>query len=183
MAAIPANGEWRRAYLSNVLNAYDTLAQLCLHEGLHGLRAMQTYLDVDQFVRQLPSAWDWNEFVTVVKSWRIRSAAYHTFYISQFLMNSPVPKHVFAELNPGATAKACVQSLISAESLLAAKPTVGWRYPALVKLALVDRWRDVARLLRRVVLPSRAWRNQRYGNDAKLPQHWQHLWQVVQQGS
>ena len=68
------------------LSSMDILAHLCLHAAMHGLLAMQTFFDIDVWVRSLPENWDWEGFIELVGNWQLRSAAYHALSFSQYFM-------------------------------------------------------------------------------------------------
>ncbi len=164
------------------LSDQDTFAHLCLHQAMHGLQMMHGFFDVDLFVRSLPQDWDWDEFLILVEMWHLRSAVYHTLSFSHYFMETPLPSGLLERLDPGPFARWRVSRLLTAESLLADRPTLGRRYPTLVKIALVDRFSTVARLIIQVGFASSNQRRSFSQSKMSLPQYWQHIWTVIERG-
>jgi hypothetical protein len=168
---------------SNVRNLshYDTLAHLCLNLALHGLKNLQSYLDIDLWIRNLSDSWDWEEFLERVFQWQIRSVTYHVLSICKYLFDTPLPENILQRLDPGRLARWRVTLLISSQSILADRPSLGKRYPTLVKLALIDSFPLILVTLRRLFLPGKAWREYNpYGRS--LFAHWSHVSHVVNKG-
>jgi hypothetical protein len=164
------------------LSSVDMLAHLCLHASMHGLQSMQTFFDIDVWVRSLPENWDWNSFIKLVGSWQVRSAAYHALSFSQYLMGTPLPVEVLSRLDPGWAARFRVQCILSYEALLADRPSVGKRYPTLVKLMLVDRIPSIMRVLFQVLKPPPDRRQEYQAGSDSLFQHWKHIWKIFRRG-
>jgi hypothetical protein len=163
------------------LSPYDTLAYLCLHLALHGLMFPQSYLDVDLWIRDLPSDWDWNSFIELINKWQIRSAVYHVLSYSQTLMGTPIPEGILKRLNPGWLARWRVGSLISSQSFLANKKGLASRYPTLVKLAIIDRLPIILVTLIKLAFPEKAWLEQN-PVSRNLLERWMHILHVVKRG-
>jgi hypothetical protein len=169
-----------------VLSPYDMLAHLCLHLALHGLIAYKSYLDVDLYIRNLPPDWEWEQFIELVESWQIRSATYHVFTFSHYFMDTPLPDGLLRRLDPGLWARWRLRLLITAESLVSDRPTLGKRYPTLVKLALIDRLSRIVSTLFKLIFPDTAWLKQQYGENSTLLKcfwrHITHVWIVTERG-
>jgi hypothetical protein len=163
------------------LSTYDTLAYLCLHLGLHGLQFPQSYLDIDLWVRNLSDTWDWDRFLDLVDQWRIRSVAYHVLSICKDLMGTPLPDGLLKRLDPGWLARIRVKTLISTTSILADRPSLGKRYPTLVKLALIDSLPSIMATLIKLAFPDKAWREHNPSGHNLLG-HWLHVLHVVKRG-
>ena len=172
----PDESIWQR-----FLSPYDTLVHLCLHLTLHGLQAMQTYLDVDLWIRNLPASWDWAEFIKLINKWQIRSATYHVLSFCREFMLTPLPENLLQQLDPGRLARWRVSLLISSEVLLANQSSPGKRYPTLVKLALIDRLPRLFWTLLKLAFPSQAWFNSNPQKRNRIT-HWLHVWQVLKRG-
>lgn len=160
---------------------YDTLAYLCLHLALHGLQFPQTCLDIDLWIRDLSEHWDWECFLERVDEWQIRSAAYHALSLCRDFMETPLPDKLLERLDPGWLARLRVSLLISSESILADRPSLGKRYPTLVKLALMDRLPLIWVTLIKLAFPDKAWRAHNPSGRGLLS-HWQHVLHVVKRG-
>jgi hypothetical protein len=163
------------------LSPYDTLATLILHLALHGLQAMQTYLDVDLWIRKLPETWEWDRFLDLVDEWQIRSASYHVLSICRDFMDTPLPAGILERLDPGWLARLRVKMLISSGSILANRPRPGRRYPTLVKLALIDRLPRMLVTLKKLAFPDKTWREHDPSGRSLLA-HWLHVLHVVKSG-
>jgi hypothetical protein len=163
------------------LSPHDMLAYLCLHLGLHGLQFPQSYLDIDLWIRNLSDIWDWDRFLELVNQWRIRSVAYHVLSICKDLMGTPIPDGLLKRLDPGWLARIRVKMLISSTSILADCPSLGKRYPTLVKLALIDSLPSIIATLIKLAFPDKAWREYNPSGHGLLG-HWLHVMQVVKRG-
>lgn len=181
--AVPLPAEkWGQSY---TLCEEDTLAYLCLHLALHGLQPLRAYLDVDQFIKLRTTAdtWQWQRFVQRAEEWQIRSAAYHVFKFAGELLGTPLPPTLLQQLDPGATARFRVARLLQPADLLT--PTsraYGRRYPALVKIALLDQGAAMFTVAGRVLFPASEWRAIRYHGRTSLWYHWQHGLNVILRG-
>jgi hypothetical protein len=181
--SIPVDGSKGNSVWSANLSPYDMLAHLCLHQALHGLQAMNTYLDIDLYIRNLPSAWDWDMFIHLVEQWQARSAAYHALLFSKYFMGTPIPVNIFEKLDPGKSARWRVGSLITANSLLGGRPTLGNRFPKLVVLALTDNFPKAIRTVWQILLPDKSRLQQRYGAGKSIFWFWRHMWNTFRQGN
>jgi hypothetical protein len=165
-------------HLHYSLNLSFTLAHLCLHAATHGLSAQApfTYLDIDCWIRAEGSNIQWAEFIEIVKEWKIRSAAYHTFQLCKQIYNTPFPPEVIRQLNPGFWAKWRVSLVYSFESYIShdlKKP--GIRNPKWVRLMLHDQFTDILKILLGGLFPTRELRKNVYGTSVSLPAHWSRI--------
>ena len=142
---------------------------------------MQSYLDIDLWIRILPDSWDWDRFLNLVNQWQIRSATYHVLSICKDFFNTPLPDGVLKRFDPGWLARLRVKLLISSQSILADRSTLGKRYPTLVKLALIDRLPRIIVTLIKLAFPPEAWRDHNPSGRGLLA-HWLHVLHVVKRG-
>lgn len=163
------------------LSPYDMLAHLCLHLALHGLQSMHSYLDIDLWLRGLPDDWDWDLFLNVVEEWQIRSATYHVFLFCRAFMNTPIPDNILKKLDPGRFARWRVRVLITSESLLEDRSSLGRRYPTLVKMVVVDRMSSIAKTLYHLIFPNKK-RRAYLPSQQSLLRHWIHIFKVLERG-
>ncbi len=163
------------------LSPYDTLAYLCLHLALHGLQFPQTCLDIDLWIRNLPDTWEWEQFLDLVDEWRIWSVVYHGLSTCRDFMGTPLPDGMLKRLDPGWLARLRVKMLISSESILADRPSLGKRYPTLVKLALIDHLPQILVTLLRLAFPGKAWREHNPSGRSLL-RRWRHVLHAVKRG-
>jgi hypothetical protein len=160
------------------LNLVDKLAHMCLHAATHGLSAQSpfTYLDLDSWVRKESSNINWQEFIQVAQSWKIRSAAYHTFQLCKHIYDTPIPNEVLMKVDPGFWAKWRVNWVYSIESYISnnhKKP--GIRTPKWVRLMLHDQFTDIPKILLGGLFPTSQFRQTVYGTPASLLSHWSRL--------
>lgn len=161
------------------LSPADVLAHLCLHLAMHGLQAVQSYLDIDLLIRAgLPEA-TWEAFVRIAAGWELRSAAYHALSFCRAWMDTPVPEEVMARLDPGWLAQRRVRYLLTAQDLLAGRHPLGIRYPTLTKVALVERLPRILPLLLANLQPPPEKRIQ-YAEHPLA--YWKHIWTVIRRG-
>lgn len=167
------------------LNPEQTLAYLCLHLGQHGLQFLHSLLDIDLFIRNVTrqADWQWNSFFLLVEGWRVRSVVYHVLLFSQALYNTPLPEGILERLDPGWLAKQRISKLLQPSDLIAARrASLGCRYPSLVKFMLIDRGRDIAKAVYKILNPGTGWLEQRYGRRVSLFHHWRHVGRVMLRG-
>lgn len=163
------------------LSAEDTFVHLCLHQALHGLQALKTYLDIDLFIRSLPGDWNWDALIQRLERWQLRSASYHTLTFCRHFMQTPLPTDLLRRLDPGPSARFRIAKLITAESLLENQGTLGRRYPALVKLMIVDRVSQIAALVfQAIARPGRSYRFQ--NKRVSLVSHWKNVFYTLNKG-
>lgn len=163
------------------LSKPDTLAHLCLNLALHGLIGSQTCLDIDLLIRTLPEAWDWEQFLSLVEQWQIHSVAYHAMSICRDFMDTPVPPGILKRLDPGWFARLRVRILISSQIILSDRPSLGRRFPTLVKLALIDRLPVILVTIKRLLFPGKAWQENNLARRS-IFRHWLNVFQAVKRG-
>jgi hypothetical protein len=168
-------------YWKMMLSPYDMLLNMCLHLALHGLQIMKNFYDVDLFLRNLPSDWDWKRFISIIKNSQLCSAAFHTFIFCQEFFRTPIPIQVLSALKPNRFDTWQVKLLITPKDILENRPSLGLRYPSLVKFALFDRSKIKIKSLLNLLFPSRQWLERHYAS-AHLFSHWTHLVQVLLRG-
>lgn len=185
---------WSRAVLSEesssdgdeplwktFLSPYDMLAHMCLHLALHGIQIMKNLWDVDLFLRELPENWDWNLFISVAEMWGLKSACYHVFLFCQEIFDTPLPNDVLIDLSPGPFDRWQVKQLISPEALLSDRPTLGKRYPTLVKFALFENSKVKWAAIRHLIFPDRALLENN-PQRRTIIDHWRHILDVFLRG-
>jgi len=163
------------------LSPYDELAYLCLHLGLHGLQLFKSYLDIDLFLRHLPDGWDWQKFLSVVKSWHTRSCTYHVFKFTRAFFDTPVPREILQDVKPGVLVRAWLSCLTSPQRLIAGKPSLGSKYPTLVKVALFDSFGRLITTIACVLFPREILKRKPF-QLRDLIHHWAHIRQVIARG-
>jgi hypothetical protein len=169
-------GLWKR-----LLSPYDMLAHLCLHAALHGLQNTKSYLDIDLWVRNPPAAWDWSRFMEIANQWRIRSAVFHVMMICVEFMGTPVPDDVLKQMDPGWLARWRVRQLISPKILMADRPSLGKRYPTLLKIALADHIAEIFLSIVKLIFPGKSMYTRHHARHGIIG-HWLHVLEVIKRG-
>jgi hypothetical protein len=117
----------------------------------------------------------------LVNQWQIRSSTYHVLSICRDFMGTPLPDGILKRLDPGWLARFRVKMLISSQSILADCPSMGRRYPTLVKLALIDRLPFIFVTLIKLAFPDKGWREHNPSWRGLLA-NWLHVLHVVRRG-
>lgn len=171
----------RKSLWSQALSPYDMLAYLCLHVALHGLQVSKNFLDIDLWIRKLPTTWNWDQFEAVVNQWQIRSVAYHALLICKISMGTPVPDLVLGQIDPGRHAHWRVQRFISPRILIGKQLVLGKRYPTLVKLALADHSSKILLAILKLLFPGRSAYSEHHFAKGIFG-HWLHVLEVIRRG-
>ncbi|MBU1749149.1 MAG: nucleotidyltransferase family protein [Chloroflexi bacterium] len=144
------------------LTAADSVLHQVWHAAVvHGYAdlGLRTLVDLDRTIRA--GALDWPDFVMLARRVRLATAAYFTLDMCVYLLDTPVPAAVLDELQPPAWRRRLVGRVLDRQAILHRQPTSA-RNRYLLRLLLVDRLRDVARLLYRTFFPERDWLVARY---------------------
>ncbi|MFC2064445.1 nucleotidyltransferase family protein [Chloroflexota bacterium] len=166
---------------TRMLSPMDMLAHSCLHLAMHGLQDMQNFLDLDLLLRNLPSEWDWSQFLALAKSWKIVSTTYHAFIFCQYLFETPIPAFVIESLTPNIFDRWPVKMLITPQAILKDRSTLGKRYPTLVKFALFDGGSTKLRAIHNLLFPNRSLLKNKPDHKS-LFHHWLHVFKVLLRG-
>jgi hypothetical protein len=145
------------------------------------LQVLKNYLDVDLWIRNLPSYWEWSRFIEIANQWQIRSAVFHVMLICRKFMATPVPEEVIKQIDPGWLARWRVRQLISPETLLADRSSLGKRYPTLVKLALADHLSSILLAVLKLAFPDKSMYTRHPVRQGILG-HWLHVLDVIKRG-
>jgi hypothetical protein len=169
-------GLWKQ-----LLSPYDMLAHLCLHSALHGLQVLKNYLDVDLWIRNLPANWNWSRFIEIANQWQIRSVVFHVFSICKQFMETPVPDEILTQVNPGWLACWRVRLLISPQKIMANRPSLGKRFPTLVKIALADHVSKIFLAVGKLAFPDSSMYTNHQTKQG-IVGHWLHILEVIKRG-
>ncbi len=96
-------------------------------------------------------------------------------------MATPVPADVLRQIDPGWLARWRVRQLITPETLLADRSSLGKRYPTLVKLSLGDRILSIFRTVLKLVFPGKSMYTKHPVQQGLLG-HWLHVLDVIKRG-
>jgi hypothetical protein len=163
------------------LAAEDSVLHQIVHTGvthrftIMGLRA---YVDLDRTIRAGADSLDWSRLIDLARRVRVATAAYFMLELCTNLLDTPVPPAVLRALRPSALRRQIVASALDYEALLQRRHARRRAY--LLQLLLVDRPRDLVRLIFRTFFPEGEWLSMRYGLDGWWLQFVHRLWHPVQ---
>ena len=184
-SAFPVDVEalWERARPLSVghtqtlqLSPEDTLIHLCLHPALHDGFAgpLIGTVDMDRVIRtagsDAPSASAfWTRVVERTVRFRVRTAVAYGLLAARRLLATPVPDDVLSALRPSRPRLDLLQRLapLDVPSIMdrTGRAPTGARQ-LLLYAVLMDRPRDAAGMVRRILFPDSAWLTVRYGLES-----------------
>jgi hypothetical protein len=190
-AAVDENGLWaRREPLPNLphaasaeepggyqLTPEDMVIHLAVHTAVNhqfGLAALRSLLDIA--LTSEKRGVDWLVVAERAKRWRVGTAVYTVLDLLDQLMGVAGVDPALSRLKPSALRRGLIRRFVTAESVLAGRDVSSGRQRFLLLLLLVDRRRDMVKLVWRTLWPEKAWLDARYGGNVG---HWKHLWRVV----
>ncbi|MBU0491227.1 MAG: nucleotidyltransferase family protein [Chloroflexi bacterium] len=163
------------------LAVLDSLLHQVWHIAVvHGYTDMglRSYVDLDRIIRAAGDSLDWTGFVELTRRVRMTTAAYLTLALCVQSLHTPVPPTVLATVQPSALRRRLLDQVLDQEALLQRR-YVSRRRVYLLRLLLVDRTRDAARLLFRTFFPEKEWLAARYGLEDRGPRFAQRLRHLV----
>jgi Uncharacterised nucleotidyltransferase len=164
------DGLWSRACplvtpdgRSLALSPEDLLLHLVLHLTLGSdFARLLWFADIDAVVRRFAGGLDWERLVAEARRWRIRALAGWTLGVVAASFGTPLPSALRDRLGAGRLRRAAVTARIGASM----PPSLGGAlddtrvYPA--QTLLMDRARDVLRVLAWTFFPSSMWLRDHY---------------------
>jgi hypothetical protein len=159
----PVMIEGRRA---DAMAPEDMLIHLCLHQAINHQFAkpwLRSLLDVHLVIqRQSP---DWEQVAARARSWRVSTVTWTVLGLARQLLGTPVPAQMVVVLSPSAWRRWAVRQLRLERKLVEMSPGGYHHGRFLIQLLLVDRGRDMARLIGRGLFPEGEWLRARYAAD------------------
>src|SRR5690606_16728532 len=122
---------------------------------------------------------DWEEVARRARDYRVATVTWCTLDLLQTLIGVDGADRALAALRPGALRCRLLARMVNAERVAALHDRRSGRLRYLLLLLLVDRPRDIARLIFRTLWPEAEWLAARYGGRTS---RWRHLWNVVRYG-
>ncbi len=168
---------WRRAETTGPGRHARRLAvdDAILHASFHtvvnqlGQAPLRALMDVAVLARTGPV--DWDRIVAKARDWRLSAAVWLVLGLGDRLFRLPGAEHAIAQLRPSRARRSLLRGLVSPGAILAGRDLrITMRRHAFM-LAVVDRPRDVARLVGRTVWPERWWIDARYGRPVSRAEH------------
>jgi putative nucleotidyltransferase-like protein len=159
---------WDRAVRINVageaalaLSPEDLLIYLAVHLAVHhALVGGLWFYDLYLLLERANATFDWDAVISRAARWRGSSAVYFVLSELERVFDAPVPRPVLAALRPFGPRAAALRWILR-ERTASQRPALEHT----MALLLVDRGRDVAGTLGRMLLPSPAWLAARYGGE------------------
>jgi hypothetical protein len=142
----------------------DALIHLCHHQAIShqfsfpGVRGL---LDLHLIVEG--TNLDWREIVACARTWRLSTVVWTVFGLTRQLFDTRIPDEVLGALAPAAWRRRAIRRLRLDRMLLEMTSAGYHRRRFWIQLLLVDRIRDMARLIGRGLFPEAAWLRARYG--------------------
>jgi hypothetical protein len=161
---------WARAQLASlagqparILDPADSLIQICVHYAIsHNFSVpwLRTLADVTLLVRHQPL--DWPVIVARARDWRVATAVWLVLSLTVDLAGLEEAAEPVRQLQPSALRRRAIHHFANAETMVAMSDLSKskWRYVYL--LLMVDRKRDMLKLVRRALWPERKWLIARY---------------------
>jgi Uncharacterised nucleotidyltransferase len=106
---------------------------------------------------------NWPEVVARARAWRLATVLWTVFCLARQLFDTPIPDEVLGALAPGPWRQRAIHRLQLDQKLLEMRAADYHRRRFWIQLLLVDRIRDMMRLIWRGLFPEDAWLSARYG--------------------
>ncbi|MFO7683536.1 MAG: nucleotidyltransferase family protein [Chloroflexota bacterium] len=182
-AAVDEAGLWaRREALPGwpdmgQLAAEDMVIHLAVHTAVNhqfGLSALRSLVDVALTARK--RGVDWAVVAERAKEWRVGTAVYTVLSLLDHLIGVEGLDAALKILRPASWRSRAIGRFVTPERVLAGHDLRSGRQRFLLLLLLVDRKRDMVKLVWRTLWPEGEWLAARYGEEVG---HWGHLWRVL----
>ncbi|MBK8985822.1 MAG: nucleotidyltransferase family protein [Chloroflexi bacterium] len=184
-AAVDEAGLWaRRELLSDwpdvaQLAAEDMVIHLAVHTAVNhqfGLSALRSLVDIALTAHK--RGVDWAVAAERARTWRVGTAVYTVLSLLDELIGVEGLAVALEQLRPTGWRSRAIGRFVTPASVLAGRDLrSGWQR-FLLLLLLVDRKRDMAKLVWRTLWPEQEWLAARYGRSVS---HWRHLWTMLRQ--
>ncbi|MCB8984709.1 MAG: nucleotidyltransferase family protein [Ardenticatenaceae bacterium] len=157
----------------------DMVIHLAVHTAVNhqfGMSALRSLVDIALTAEK--RGVDWGEVAERARAWRVGTAVYTVLDLLDALIGVAGMAEAVETIRPSALRRWLLRRFVTPESVLAGQDwRHGWqRY--LLLLLLVDRARDMARLVGRTLWPEQEWLTARYGEPTG---HGRHLWRLVKE--
>lgn len=157
------------------LSEQDMLSQLCLHCSKDGMAGLKTYRDLDLYIRQLPSDWDWEAWVALVRSWEIGVITWHVLLVLQHYFQTPFPLDLIERFQPSRLRQRLLLWMMPVSAVLSDQPCFGKRFSKVLKLAQIKNPARIWPIVWSTFFPGKNWLLGRYGQVVPIWIHWQHI--------
>lgn len=161
------------------LTPEDAILQLLVHVGInhqYSMAVLRSLIDMALLARAAPL--DWTAVVDRAQEWRIATVTWLGLALAIDLAGLSEARAIMPRLAPSRLRQACLARLVNVERIVAQTDVRDSRLRFILLLFLVDRPRDLLKLIGRTLWPERAWLQARYGNSTFLT-GLQHLFDAV----
>jgi hypothetical protein len=158
----------------------DMVLQVAVHLAVNhqfGMTALRGLVDIALTAGTRPV--DWSVVAGRAREWRVATAVWAVLDLLEQLIGVPGAEEARRRLRPSPLRRKLLERFVSAGSVLAGIDLRGGRRRYLLLLLLVDRPRDMLRLIFRTLWPEKAWMDARYQEPTS---RWDHLWAVLRYG-
>jgi hypothetical protein len=148
-----------------VLSSEDAVLQLIVHLAInHQLSffPLRSLVDIALLARHQPL--DWNVVVQRARAWRVATATWLALSLAVDLAGLNEAAEAVQRLQPSALRRRLLGRFANPEALVALRNLSASRWRYVFLLSLVDRPRDVLKLIFRTLWPEREWLSARYGH-------------------
>lgn len=183
-AVIDEAGLWaRREPVAKAAAAHLASEDMVIHLAVHtavnhqfGLSALRSLVDMALTAQK--RGVDWAVVAERARAWRVGTAVYTVLDVLDQLFELDGLAMALDALRPSRRRRWLIGRFVTPERVLAGHDLrAGWQR-FLLLLLLVDRKRDMGKLVGRTLWPEPEWLAARYSDDAG---HWRHLWRVVRE--
>ena len=154
------------------LSAEDTVVHVAVHLAVNhqfGLAAVRSLMDI-ALTAQIRTV-DWIIVANRARQWRVATAVWLVLSLLQQLFGTSGLDELLQQLQPSFWRRRYLRQLVSPESILLGADLSSGRIRFLYLLLLVDRVRDMVRLIFRTLWPEQEWLRARYGESYSRRRH------------
>jgi hypothetical protein len=162
------------------LAAEDMVLQVAVHLAVNhqfGMTAVRGLMDIVLVAQARPVYWE----IVAERAiqWRVATATWTVLYLAHRLIGIPGVDMATDRLRPSRFRRRMLRQFVTPESVLTGVDLRSGRTRYLLLILLVDRFRDVVRLVIRALWPEPDWLAARYQGTAG---RWQHIWGAIRHG-
>lgn len=158
------------------LDPEDTIIQLAVHIAVnHQFSATLLRSLADIALTAVSRPVNWQLLADRARAWRVATAVYLTLDLTHQLFDLPASQPARRPLRPTRLRRRLLNRLINPQRALNRSELRTGLTRYLLLLLLVDRPRDMVRLIGRTIWPTAEWREARYGRPTSFFSHLRHL--------
>ena len=158
----------------------DMIIHSAIHMAVnHQFDILTTRHLVDMALTAQKRGVDWQIVADRAQKWQVGTAVYTALHLLEQLVGLDGLDEVLEQLRPSALRQHWLRRYLSTESVVAGHEAKHTQSRYILLFLLVDRPRDMLKLIFRTLWPEPDWLDARYGVKVS---HWRHLWNVVRYG-